>query len=130
MSRFITALLVLGFLPSSLFAAMPDPNPLILPLWSGMPPNNQPAGKPEERVQEGDILWVRHVQNPMIEVRLPSRGNATGQAVVVCPGGGYGGLAYDWEGTDFAGWLNSHGIAAIILSYRLPVDGDVAHEKW
>jgi acetyl esterase/lipase len=75
-------------------------------------------------------LWVRRVQNPTVEVRLPARGNATGQAVVVCPGGGYGGLAYDWEGTDIAGWLNSRGIAAIILSYRLPSDGDVAHQKW
>ena len=129
MNRLFTPLFALGLIPS-LFAAMPDPNPLILPLWSETPPNNQPAGKPEERVQEGAILWVRHVQAPGVEVRLPSRGNATGQAVVVCPGGGYGGLAYDWEGTDFAGWLNNHGIAAIILRYRLPVDGDVAHQKW
>lgn len=81
-------------------------------------------------MQEGAILWLRHVQNPAVEVRLPSRGNATGRAVVVCPGGGYWGLAYDWEGTDFASWLNSHGIAAVVLRYRLPVDGDVAHEKW
>ena len=129
MYRLIPALIVLGLIPS-LFAAMPDSNPLILPLWAGSPPNSQPAGKPYERVQEDKIIWVRHVQNPAIEVRLPARGNATGQAVIVCPGGGYGGLAYDWEGTDFAGWLNSHGIAAIILRYRLPVDGDVAHQKW
>ncbi len=114
----------------ALFAAMPESNPLILPLWEGTPPNSQPAGQPEERTQEGKILWVRHVQQPAVEVRLPARGNATGQAVVVCPGGGYGGLAYDWEGTDIAGWLNSRGIAAIILKYRLPVDGDVAHKKW
>ncbi len=113
-----------------LFAAMPDPNPLTLPLWEGSPPNSQPAGQPEEHVQEGEVLWVRHVRTPAIEARLPARGNATGQAVIVCPGGGYGGLAYDWEGTDMAGWLNSRGIAAIILRYRLPVDGDVAHQKW
>jgi acetyl esterase/lipase len=81
-------------------------------------------------VQEGHIVWLRHVQNPAVEVRLPARGNATGQAVVVCPGGAYAGLAYDWEGTDFAGWLNSRGIAAIVLRYRLPVDGDVEHQKW
>lgn len=129
MYRLISVILAFGLIPS-LFAAMPDPNPLIVPLWTGTPPTDQPAGLPEERVQEGNILWVRHVQNPKVEVRLPSRGNATGQAVVVCPGGGYGGLAYDWEGTDFAGWLNGHGIAAIILTYRLPADGDVAHEKW
>jgi acetyl esterase/lipase len=115
---------------TALLTAAPDPNPLVLPLWDGPPPKVQPARQPLERVQEGSILWVRHVENPSIEVRLPSRGNATGQAVVVCPGGGYNSLAYDWEGTDFAGWLNSRGIAAIILSYRLPVDGDLAQEKW
>lgn len=129
MKRFVVPLLVLGIIPV-LSAARPDPNPLILRLWEGTPPNSQPAGQPEERVQEGTIVWVRHVQNPSIEVRLPSRGNATGQAVIVCPGGGYGALAYDWEGTDIAAWLNSRGIAAIILSYRLPADGDVAHQKW
>jgi acetyl esterase/lipase len=123
-------LLALGLVPV-LPAAMPaTPNPLVLPLWEGAPPNAQPAGKAFEHVQEGNIAGVRHVANPAIEVRLPAHGNATGRAVVVCPGGGYGGLAYDWEGTDFAGWLNSQGIAAIVLTYRLPVDGDVAHEKW
>jgi len=128
-NRLIAPLVAVG-LVSTLYSAMADPNPLLLPLWAGTPPNSQPAGRPFERVQEGSILWIRHVQTPSIEVRLPARGNANGQAVVVCPGGGYGGLAYDWEGTDFAGWLNSRGIAAIILSYRLPVDGDVAHQKW
>lgn len=129
MKRILVPLLALGGIPA-LFAVMPDANPFTLPLWEGPPPNSQPGGEPEQRVREGDILWVRHVQNPSVEVRLPARGNATGQAVVVCPGGGYGGLAYDWEGTDFAGWLNSQGIAAIILRYRLPVDGDIAHQKW
>jgi acetyl esterase/lipase len=107
-----------------------DPNPLILPLWNGTPPNPQPAAKAASRGNDGTITWVGQVQNPSIEVRLPARGNATGQAVIVCPGGAYGGLAYDWEGSDFAGWLNSRGVAAIILTYRLPVDGDVAHQKW
>ncbi|MDQ3842523.1 MAG: alpha/beta hydrolase, partial [Bacteroidota bacterium] len=50
----------------------------------------------------------------------PAKRNATGQAVVVCPGGGYGVLAYDWEGTDVAKWLNANGIAAAVLKYRLP----------
>jgi len=123
-------LLVASVISPAIFSAMSNSNPLILSLWDGPPPNAQPAGQPPERVQEDKIVWVRHVQNPAVEVRLPARGNATGQAIVVCPGGGYGGLAYDWEGTDIAGWLNGHGIAAIVLSYRLPVDGDVAHQKW
>ncbi|HEY8995675.1 MAG TPA: hypothetical protein VIM71_13485, partial [Lacunisphaera sp.] len=105
MNRFFGLLFTVTFASVS-FAAMAEPNPLVLPLWAGTPPNSQPAGQPEKRAQEGSIVWVWHVSNPAVEVRLPARGNATGQAVVVCPGGGYGGLAYDWEGTDFAGWLN------------------------
>lgn len=40
-------------------------------------------------------------------------------AVIVCPGGGYAGLAIDYEGVDVARWLNSHGIAAFVLEYRV-----------
>ncbi len=119
-----------AFVVPTVFATAAAPNPIIIPLWQGSPPNRQTNHQPEECAQEGSILWIRHVNVPAIEVRLPSRGNATGQAVIVCPGGGYGGLAYDWEGTDIAGWLNSRGIAAVILRYRLPADGDVAHQKW
>jgi acetyl esterase/lipase len=43
-------------------------------------------------------------------------------AMVVCPGGGYGGLA-DHEGSDYARWLNSQGIAAFVLRYRLGSKG-------
>ncbi|MFH1744314.1 MAG: alpha/beta hydrolase, partial [bacterium] len=44
---------------------------------------------------------------------------ATGVAIVVCPGGGYGGLAINHEGHDVARWLNSEGISAFILKYRV-----------
>jgi acetyl esterase/lipase len=60
------------------------------------------------------------VQSPDIAVFLPAKNNATGQAVIICPGGGYGILAYNWEGTDPAKLLNAKGIAAIVLKYRLP----------
>jgi acetyl esterase/lipase len=43
-----------------------------------------------------------------------------GAAVVICPGGGYGGLVSGPEGHGIAGWLNRHGIAGIVLEYRLP----------
>jgi acetyl esterase/lipase len=42
-----------------------------------------------------------------------------GAAVVVCPGGGYGGHAMDHEGVQIADWLNKHGITAVVLKYRL-----------
>jgi acetyl esterase/lipase len=56
---------------------------------------------------------------PGVLVYLPAQDKATGAAIVVCPGGGYGGLAMDHEGYQIAKWLNDHGIAAIVLKYRL-----------
>ncbi|MDF2157070.1 alpha/beta hydrolase [Algoriphagus sp. CAU 1675] len=91
----------------------------ILPLWEGTPPLQTDMGLKEEATQEG-ILRIGNVQTPSIEVYLPTRQIATGKAVVIFPGGGYSILAYDWEGTDFAKWLNSQGIAGIVVKYRLP----------
>ena len=89
-------------------------------LWpSGNIPNYKKTNEVEKRDSSG-IVRISLVQQPMIDVYLPSKQNATGQALVVCPGGGYGILAYDWEGTDIAKWLNANGIAAIVLKYRLP----------
>jgi acetyl esterase/lipase len=93
----------------------------IYPLWDGTPPNHQ-ASDLQEEIVETNIIRISKVQDPSIEVYLPAKRNATGQAVVICPGGGYGILAYDWEGTEIAKWLNSRGIAGIVLKYRLPED--------
>jgi acetyl esterase/lipase len=55
---------------------------------------------------------------PTLTPYLPEAGAASGAAIVVCPGGGYGGLAAH-EGHDYALWLNQHGVAAFVLKYRL-----------
>jgi acetyl esterase/lipase len=73
-----------------------------------------------ERIDKGEFIRISKVQSPDIVVYLPSKKRATGQAVIICPGGGYTFLAYDWEGTDAAKFLNAKGIAAIVLKYRLP----------
>lgn len=90
-----------------------------LPLWPEGIPNQLKSTEQEVREQQ-DILRISKVQSPDITVYLPAKKHATGRAVVICPGGGYGILAYDWEGTDIAKWLNSKGIAGIVLKYRLP----------
>ncbi|SHJ38252.1 Acetyl esterase/lipase [Arenibacter nanhaiticus] len=90
-----------------------------LPLWPNKIPNSQESGE-EEIVISEDIIRISKVQNPTIEVYLPAKKIATGQAVLIFPGGGYQILAYDWEGTDFAKLLNSKGIAGIVVKYRLP----------
>jgi acetyl esterase/lipase len=55
---------------------------------------------------------------PNLTIFLPA--NPTGEAVIICPGGGYSGLAINHEGYDIAKRFNEHGIAAFVLKYRLP----------
>ena len=88
-------------------------------LWTENIPNFQASDEIETQNKE-DILWIENVQDPSLEIFLPSPRNATGAGMIICPGGGYQGLAYDWEGSDIAKWLNSKGIAAFVLKYRLP----------
>ncbi len=59
---------------------------------------------------------------PTLTAYLPEAGRATGAAMVICPGGGYGGLA-PHEGEGYARWLNEHGVAAFVLKYRLGSSG-------
>lgn len=91
-----------------------------LNLWQNMPVPNSIPSTAVEQFELSDIKLLKNICNPSIQVYLPSKRNATKQAVVICPGGGYWVLAYDWEGTEIAKWLNHNGIAAIVLKYRLP----------
>ncbi len=99
-----------------------------LPLWDGTPPLQKEMDLQEETVSEG-IIRIGNVQIPSIEVYLPTKQIATGEAVVIFPGGGYSILAYDWEGTDFAKWLNAQGIAGIVVKYRLPKSASLMDPK-
>lgn len=87
-------------------APMPDvakmPTPQLL--W--------PSGAPQAQGELDD-------DKPALWVFLPPEAKAVGTAVVICPGGGYGHLAIAHEGKDVAEWLNSLGIAAFVLRYRL-----------
>lgn len=112
----------------SLFSFMAFSQQHSLPLWTGNPPLQQPSDLKEEATQQG-ILRIANVQTPTIEVYLPTKQIATGEAVVIFPGGGYGILAYDWEGMDFAKWLNAQGIAGIVVKYRLPISKSLTDPK-
>jgi acetyl esterase/lipase len=92
----------------------------ILSLWpANAIPNSKNTSATEKR-DSTDILRISRVQSPDLAVFLPSAKTATGQAVIICPGGGYTYLSYNWEGTDVAKLLNARGIAAFVLKYRLP----------
>lgn len=85
----------------------------------GQIPNYQEVGE-KELWDTTNIVRISKVQVPDIKVYLPEESLATGDAIVICPGGGYSILAYDWEGEDIAEFWNSKGVAAIVLKYRLP----------
>src|SRR5687768_14969972 len=87
-----------------LFAAAPAVEPPVVLLW----PNGAPGA-----------VGTDDVDRPSLTVHRAAADKATGAAIVVCPGGGYGRLAMDHEGRQVAVWLNGHGITAVVLKYRL-----------
>ncbi len=94
-----------------------------IPLWPGVAPGETGEIGPEQEQpkRSGDnTIRLGNVTRPTLEVFLPPREKNTGAAVVICPGGGYNILAYNKEGTEVAQWLNSIGVAGIVLKYRVP----------
>jgi len=81
------------------------------------------AGEPTETVQpdEGDnIIRLTDITIPTMTVYKAKGTKGPAPAVLVCPGGGYNILAIDLEGTEIAEWLNSIGVTAVVLKYRVP----------
>lgn len=70
------------------------------------------AGKP--------IIRLGNVSEPEIHYYAAPADKATGTCIIVCPGGGHSILAWDLEGTEVAEWLNSIGVSAAVLKYRVP----------
>ena len=92
----------------------------IIRLWPDKVPNRIETDETEQW-DTTDIIRISRVQYPEMAVYLPEKSKQSGLGVLVFPGGGYHILAYDWEGTEIAKWLNSQGIAAFVVNYRLPV---------
>ena len=86
------------------------------PLWSNGAPGAMQMTETESVDANGHI---HNVQTPTITVYLPDKDKATGAAVVICPGGGYWLLAINHEGRQVAEWLNTIGVAGIVLKNRV-----------
>jgi acetyl esterase/lipase len=99
-----------------------------IPLW----PNGAPGEKatteaerdtntPNDRAVAGKpIIRLSNVTEPSMTLYPAPKDKNTGAGVVVFPGGGYRILAYDLEGTEICEWLNSIGITAVLVKYRVP----------
>jgi endo-1,4-beta-xylanase len=77
---------------------------------------SKPSSNPKYSGWPGNFTVTHY---PSIYVFLPPSGKATGAAMVVAPGGGHTQLVIEKEGWEMADWLNSNGIAAFVLKYRL-----------
>ncbi|MDR0823835.1 MAG: alpha/beta hydrolase [Prevotella sp.] len=90
----------------------------VVKLWEENPPVNNGVSEPEKTERNGE--WVTNISDSELRIYLPDKSNNTQMAVLICPGGGYSGLAIEHEGVQFAQWLNTLGIAGVILKYRMP----------
>ena len=89
----------------------------IIPLYDGKIPNS--IEKPD---QEHGTAILTKVSRPTLTVFEPAKEKANGTAMIICPGGGYVNLSIKTEGYDMAKKLDSLGITAFVLKYRLPSD--------
>lgn len=117
MKRFSLCLLTAVCSAASAIAAPLEP----INLWpGGVPGEPKPLTEPESVELKGDyqIEIMSHVSVPQLTMYPAEKPNGT--AVIVCPGGAYNILAYSHEGKEVCEWLNSIGITAGLLKYRVP----------
>lgn len=93
---------------------------MVVPLYTGTVPNNKAVADREKSVSSNNVTRISKVLTPTLTIYRPDKPN--GQAVVICPGGGYTILAFDKEGTRVAEELNKWGVTAVVLKSRLPDD--------
>jgi len=83
---------------------------------------NGAAESNELKVAESfrDPEFIMNISEPRMIAFPADKEKANGVAVLICPGGGYGGVSHIKEGEEFARWFNQMGISAFVLHYRMP----------
>lgn len=103
-------------------------NPIIWNIWPDKAPGKVIELPPEYDTTKPDgdlvagrrVIRLTNVVIPQIAIYKPKPSIDTKTSIIIAPGGGHWILAYDLEGTEIAEWLNSIGVTAIILKYRVP----------
>lgn len=97
----------------------------VVRIWPGAAPGTADWTGPEtatdQRVPDAGrvVHIINNVTEPTLTVVRPAAGRATGAAMIVAPGGAFGALAWDLEGTEVARWLADRGVTAFVLKYRV-----------
>ena len=95
----------------------------VIPLWKTIPQEIKTSDYQEkEIIKDGKVQSTSQVSIPTLSIFFTKEIKQNQTAVIILPGGGYSHLAIDKEGTKVAEWLNSLGIVAFVLKYRLPND--------
>ncbi len=94
----------------------------VIELWPNKIPGNITSENFETRSLRNHEVRYKRVCKPSLNLYLPNNVQSPTSAVVICPGGGYGGLAYSHEGIWMAQAFNRLGLAAAVVKYRLPDD--------
>jgi acetyl esterase/lipase len=103
-------------------------NPPAVPLWPNGAPGDPRLAAAEKDTSGADaalvagksVIRLGNVSTPTLSIYRASKDKDTGASVVVFPGGGYNILAMDLEGTEVCEWLNSIGVTAVLVKYRVP----------
>lgn len=117
-------LAVLLLFPAVLFGQkLSPPEDQVLSLWPGEAPGEPEGFDCGEEIRDSsrpNTVIIRNVSVPTLHVYRPATVEPNGACVLVAPGGGYGALAIGHEGSQVAAWLNSLGVTAAVLKYRVP----------
>lgn len=116
--------------PNSAPGWTPPAGLVTMPIWPATAPDAKPGLPPEVNVNAAGTkmmagrpyIRLSNVSTPTITV-FPPKGQNTGAAIVVFPGGGYQILSMDLEGTEVCDWLNQIGVNCVLLKYRVPDSG-------
>lgn len=93
----------------------------VINLWQNGVPNSKKAPSYKIIIDSSQgWTWEKNITNPTIGFYPAPKKISNGTAVIICPGGGYSVLAIKHEGSKVARWLNTLGITAFVLKYRLP----------
>ena len=120
LKRYLRSFLIIFILVMSYYSSASQST---IPLYKQVPNSKLSVGYKETADTGTDgVIRISKVSIPEISIFQPEKSIGKNTAVIICPGGGYAILAYNLEGTTVAKILNSWGVTAIVLKYRLPSD--------
>lgn len=109
----------------------PEPPPVAtttVELWpeGKMPGHGAHDPETKRTPERTDATRITNVSRPALMLFPAPKAGAPAPAMIVCPGGGYNYVVVDKEGSEIATWLNTNGISALVLKYRVPTNRDGA----